>query len=133
VLAVAAFPPILRAGPEDSVVKIYASIRFPNPSQPWMKGDPAQQFGSGVVIEGNRILTNAHLVEYATEVSVQAGPGAENVEAKIAALNYDVDLAVLTVKDEKYFQKRAPLPRSQRLPNLQNVVSLYGFPIGGEG
>ena len=123
--------PAARAGPEESVVKVFASIRFPNPTQPWMKGDVGQNIGTGVVIEGNRILTNAHLVEYGTEVSVQARPGGDKVEAKIEALNYDVDLAVLTVKDEKFFQKKAPLPRLNRMSRVQNGVSIYGFPIGG--
>jgi S1-C subfamily serine protease len=123
--------PLHSAGPEDSVVKVFASIRFPNPSQPWVKGVANQNFGSGVVIKGNRILTNAHVVEYGTDIFVQARPGGDKVEAKIEALNYDVDLAILSVKDDKFFQKRPPLARQKLLPKIQNTVAVYGFPIGG--
>jgi len=128
---VATLAPIVRAGPEESVVKVFASIRFPDPRQPWAKGNPTQNSASGVIIKGNRILTNAHVVEYGTEVFVEARPGGEKVEASIEALNYDLDLAVLTVKDEKFFEKRPPMPRLDKLPKTQDPVSVYGFPIGG--
>jgi S1-C subfamily serine protease len=129
--ALTTFVPILRAGPEESVVKIFASTRFPNPTKPWMKGDPLQNIGTGVIIEGNRILTNAHLVEYGTEVTVQTRPGGDKVDAQVEFLNFDVDLAILTVKDRKFLEKKAPLPRSQKMPRVQDMVSLFGFPIGG--
>src|SRR5688572_17673955 len=47
---------------ENSVVKIFAMKRFPDVYRPWTKQPPQEMTGSGVVIEGNRILTNAHVV-----------------------------------------------------------------------
>jgi hypothetical protein len=79
------------AGPEDSVVKVLASVRYPNPLRPWAKGNPVDVAGAGVVIEGNRILTSAHLVLYGGEVYVQPRPGDDKVEAKVEALGPDVD------------------------------------------
>ena len=76
-LAAASPPPVILAAPEDSVVKVIASVRYPNPLRPWTKGEAHEVIGTGVVIEGNRILTNAHLVLYATEVHVQPRPGEE--------------------------------------------------------
>src|SRR5262245_39127751 len=84
------------AGPEDSVVKILATICYPNPLKPWTKGTAVDVQGSGTVIEGNRILTNSHLVLYATEVNVQGRREADRVEAKVEALAKDMDLAVLS-------------------------------------
>jgi hypothetical protein len=55
------------AGPgtiENSAVKIFATVRYPDPYKPWTKDSPEEQTGSGVVIEGRRILTNAHVVDY---------------------------------------------------------------------
>src|SRR5437879_2299519 len=90
----------LSAAPEDSVVRITASARYPNPLRPWAKSNPVEVFGTGVVIEGKRILTSAHLVMYAADLHVQFRPGEDKVEAKIETLGSDVDLAVLSVKDE---------------------------------
>jgi hypothetical protein len=53
--------------PEDSVVRVFASLRLPNPVRPWTKQNPIDVMGTGVVIEGKTILTNAHNVLYAGE------------------------------------------------------------------
>src|SRR5688572_22004559 len=44
---------------EDSVVKINVTARSPDFFRPWTKASPAKASGSGVVIAGPRILTNA--------------------------------------------------------------------------
>jgi len=118
---------------EDSVVKIIASVRFPDPIRPWAKPNPATNVGSGAIIEGKRILTNAHVVMYASEVFVQAGAGDDKVEARVEALAPDIDLAVLSVKDDKFLEKKAALVRARKLPSVQDNVAVYGFPIGGRG
>ncbi len=87
--------------------------------------------GSGVVIERNRILTNAHLVLYADEIFVQGGQGGDRVEAKVAAIGPGIDLAVLTVEDDTFFAKRPPIARASKLPEITSRVAVQGFPIGG--
>lgn len=119
------------AGPEDSVVKVFATVRYPNPLKPWTKGNAVEVLGSGTVIEGKRILTNAHLVLYATDVQIQPRRGGNKVEAKVEMLAPEMDLAVLSVKDEKFFAKCPALPRANKLPKVQDNVVVYGFPVGG--
>jgi S1-C subfamily serine protease len=119
------------AGPADSVVKVTASVSYPNPVQPWAKGKATEVTGTGVVIDGKKVLTSAHLVMYATEVHVQSRPGGDKIEAKVAGLGTDVDLAVLSVKDDKFFEKKPPLARAKNLPKAQDAVSVHGFPVGG--
>jgi S1-C subfamily serine protease len=41
------------------------------------------------------------------------------------------DLAVLSVADEKFHQRRPALARTKNLPRIQDSVTVYGFPIGG--
>lgn len=62
--------PATAPGVENSVVKIFATTRYPDPFKPWSKQSPREGSGTGVVIEGNRILTNAHVVLYASQVQV---------------------------------------------------------------
>src|SRR5262249_34254088 len=99
--------------------------------KPWTNGNPVEVFGTGTVIEGKRILTNSHLVLYATEVYVQARRGGDKVEARVEALAQDMDLALLSLKDEKFFQKRPGVPRAKKLPKVQDNVAVHGFSIGG--
>lgn len=124
--------PAVQAKPDESIVKVLATVRYPNPLQPWTKGTPTEVVGSGVVIEGNRILTTAHLVLYATELYVQSRPGQDKSEAKVEAIGYDLDLAVLSVGDKKFFEKRPALPRAKNVPRIQDAVTVYGFPVGGD-
>ena len=105
------------ARPADSVVKVISTVRIPNPIRPWVRPKSQEFVGSGVVIDGDRILTNAHVVEYATEVFVQVRSGEDRIEAKVVSVGPDVDLAVLTVKDKAFFEKRPPLPPKSPRPN----------------
>jgi S1-C subfamily serine protease len=118
-------------GSAESVVKVFTQMRLPNPVRPWIKQNPMEVMGSGVVIEGKRILTNAHLVLYADEVFVQGGRGGEKIEAKVAAIGPGIDLAVLTLEDQSFFAKRPPIPRASKLPEITSRVAVQGFPIGG--
>src|ERR1700722_18456359 len=57
---------------ENAVVKVFSTVRYPDPYKPWTKQAPTEISGSGVVIEGKRILSNAHVVMYASQVQIQA-------------------------------------------------------------
>ncbi len=119
------------AVPEDSVVRVFATVRYPNPLKPWTTGNSVDVSGSGTVIDGQRILTNAHLVLYATDVQIQPRRGGSKIEAKVEVLAPDMDLAVLTVQDAKFFERCPALPRAKKLPKVQDAVTVYGFPVGG--
>ncbi|QYF94878.1 trypsin-like peptidase domain-containing protein [Massilia sp. PAMC28688] len=116
---------------ENSVVKVFATLRRPDPFRPWGKAAPAEVTGSGVVIEGRRILTNAHVVGYASQVQIQANEAGDKVSATVVAVARDMDLAVLKLDDESFFDTHAPLPRASVLPNVRDQVFAYGYPTGG--
>ncbi len=116
---------------ENSVVKIFANVRLPDPFRPWTKQEPKEVTGSGVIIDGKRILTNAHVVLYASEVQVQANQSGDKVSATVEAVAPGIDLAVLKVEDETLFETRPPLKRASTLPDIKDVVMVYGFPTGG--
>jgi len=116
---------------EDAVVKVFATIRYPDPFKPWMKQAPKEVTGSGVIIEGRRILTNAHVVLYASQVQVQANQAGEKVSATVEAIAPGIDLAVLKLEDETLFDTRPPLERANTLPEIKDAVMAYGFPTGG--
>jgi S1-C subfamily serine protease len=119
------------AGPEDSAVRIHATIRRPNPLAPWTNGNAVELSGTGTVIDGKRILTNSHLVLYATDLQIQPRRGSGKFEAKVELVAPEMDLAILTVKDDKFFEKTPPLARAPKLPHVQDNVVVYGFPVGG--
>ncbi len=127
-------PPAVEAKPaaaENSVVKIFSTARYPDPYKPWTKQAPREATGTGVIIEGKRILTNAHVVLYASQVQVQANQSGDKIPATVEMIAQGIDLAVLKLDDESFFDTRAPLARATKLPAVKDSVLVYGFPTGG--
>ncbi|HSY43770.1 MAG TPA: trypsin-like peptidase domain-containing protein, partial [Candidatus Acidoferrum sp.] len=85
---------------ENSVVKIFSTVRYPDYYRPWTKEAPTEVSGSGVVIRGKRILTNAHVVLYASQIQVQANGSGNMVNATVESISPGMDLAVLKVDDD---------------------------------
>ena len=116
---------------ENSVVKIFATLRLPDPSKPWTKKEPSEITASGAVISGKRILTNAHVVQYASEVQVQANQAGDKLPATVKAVAPGMDLAILELEDQKFFDSHSPLPFKKTLPDSKDPVMVYGYPTGG--
>jgi S1-C subfamily serine protease len=115
----------------DSVVKISATMRYPDLTHPWSKASPREASGTGVVIEGKRILTNAHVVTYASQLFVESYQSSEKLTAHVEAVGPGIDLAVIKLDDESFFEKRAPLVMTPNLPEIKDTVLVYGYPQGG--
>jgi S1-C subfamily serine protease len=116
---------------ETSVVKVFSTLRYPDPFKPWTKQAPTEISGSGVVIEGKRILTNAHVVLYASQVQVQANAQGDKVSATVVAVAPGIDLAVLQLDDPSFFDTHPAVARASKLPHIKDAVFAYGFPTGG--
>jgi S1-C subfamily serine protease len=116
---------------ESAVIKVFSTMRRPDVARPWSKASPIEAFGSGVVIEGKRILTNAHVIAYASQVQVQGNQSGDKISATVVAVEPGIDLAILKLEDESFFDHRPPLPRASVLPQIKDPVLAYGFPTGG--
>jgi S1-C subfamily serine protease len=116
---------------ENSVVKVFSVMRYPDVYRPWTKQAPSEATGSGVVIEGKRILTNAHVVLYASQVQIQANQAGDKISATVEMVAPGIDLAVLKVDDESFFDTHPALPRASTLPDIKDSVMVYGYPTGG--
>jgi S1-C subfamily serine protease len=116
---------------ENSVVRIFATVRPPDLAKPWNKQPGQDVTGSGLIIEGRRILTNAHVVLYAGQIQVQGNQSGDKISASVEAIAPGIDLAVLKLSDESFFNSHEPLPRDAVLPHAQDSVMVYGFPTGG--
>lgn len=112
-------------------MKVFSTIRRPDIVKPWSKQAPGEASGSGVIIEGKRILTNAHVVAYASQVQVQGNGSGDKVSATVEAFAPGIDLAVLKLEDESFFNTRPALSRAKALPQVKDPVLAYGFPTGG--
>ncbi len=114
-----------------AVVKIQTTFFEYSYKNPWQQPRLNSAGGTGFIIEGNRILTNAHVVSLANTIRVQRPGQRSDFEAEVAFIAHDSDLAILTVKDDNFFDGSKPL-HIGNTPELNTPVVVVGFPIGGD-
>lgn len=116
---------------EDSVIKIYTTQSAPDYFTPWRLLSPRQSSGSGSVISGNQILTNAHVVANASYVQAQKHNDPRRYLARVIFISHEADLALITVDEPGFFSDLKALSIGD-LPAPLQEVSVYGYPIGGK-
>lgn len=114
-----------------SIVKIINTYSRPNSYQPWRWSNPLTSVGSGFIIKGNYILTNAHIVSDSTFLQVQKENDPNYYDATVLFLGHDCDLALIAVKDNGFFKGTEHISFGG-IPQLQSKVTAYGYPEGGE-
>ena len=115
----------------ESVVKIESTVVIPDYYEPWKRAAPKKRSATGVIIDGNRILTSGYAVGCARTITVQGFQSAKKVTAKIIGISKGQDLAVLSVDDETFFEGRPALPFLEDLPAVKDKVNAFGYPLGG--
>ncbi|MBF0483501.1 MAG: trypsin-like peptidase domain-containing protein [Candidatus Omnitrophica bacterium] len=115
----------------NAVVKIFVTANHNDFYQPWQSLGVESISGSGFVIDNERILTNAHVVSDQTFIQVKKSGDPKTYTAKLEAISNDCDLALLSIKDKTFFKDIKPLQFGD-LPNLQDSVTVLGYPEGGE-
>jgi S1-C subfamily serine protease len=118
-------------GVREAMVKIYSVQIEPYYYDPWSMNRPSASGGSGCVIAGNRILTNAHIVSDQSFIQVRRHGDSKKYTARVIAVSHTADLALLTVDTPEFFEAVEPLQLGD-LPEVQQEVTVYGFPEGGD-
>jgi Do/DeqQ family serine protease len=117
---------VVRGGPADS------DPFYSDPDSPYYGQAPKRKQaskGSGVVVTaGGRILTNAHVVNGATDILVTLHDGSDYA-AKVIGIDTKADLAVIQLKGKFPTLKPLPFGDSSTL-RLGEVVLAIGDPFG---
>ncbi len=114
-----------------ATVQITTVTAAPDYAKPWQLKGTATSSGSGAIIDGNRILTNAHNVAWAVSIEVRRPGLQKKFPARVAHIDHGCDLALLTVDDPAFFADVSPLAIGG-LPRIESEVKAYGYPVGGE-
>jgi len=115
----------------EAIVKVYTVSNSPDYYNPWSMQGPRSSSGSGCIIEGSLILTNAHVVSNQTFLQVRKYGDTRRYSAQVVAVSHLTDLALLTVEDSNFFEGEPALSLGE-LPETQQEVLVYGFPMGGD-
>jgi S1-C subfamily serine protease len=131
VVPVPVTPPRPNGPVQKSLVRITATAVEPDYKAPWNAGVIARGIGAGFVIDGSRIMTNAHVVSNSRYLTVERDGDPNKYPATVQFVAHDCDLALITVAAPNFFKNMRPL-QFGGIPELESVVSAYGYPIGGE-
>jgi len=116
---------------KEAMVKIYTVHNRYVYSVPWQISYQEESTGSGSIINGRRILTNAHVVTDRAFIQVRRSGMAKKYTAEVEIVAHECDLALLRVNDESFFSGVTP-PKIGCLPEVRDKVAVYGFPKGGD-
>jgi len=125
----------------DCVVKVFAACSEPNYAAPWSNKLQDARTGTAFSIysksrsQGKKrrwLLTNAHVVRHASVVQVRRRSDHHKYIAKVLCIGLDCDLAILTVDDPAFWKSLPNVELQQELPDLQDEVTVVGYPIGGD-
>lgn len=117
--------------PANSVVKVITTKSIPDYKFPWQTNRFSNNLGSGVIIDGNRVLTAAHVINYASFIEIRKEGDPKKYRAQLEFVSHQVDLAILQVEDSTFFDDTHPLEVTSEV-NYRDQVSVYGYPQGGK-
>lgn len=119
------------AEPEKSVIQITTFSQQPVFDAPWRFDSVRRSSGTGFVIKGKKIMTNAHVVSWARQILVRRYQDPRPYLARVTYNAHDCDLAIIEPEDDAFFEGMEPLEIGD-LPPVRSTVVTYGYPAGGE-
>ncbi|XP_020865619.1 LOW QUALITY PROTEIN: putative protease Do-like 3, mitochondrial [Arabidopsis lyrata subsp. lyrata] len=115
----------------NSVVKVFIVSSKHRIFQPWQISMQSECTGSGFVISGKRILTNAHVVADQTSVKVRKHGSPKKYKAKVQVVGHECDLAILEIDNEEFWEGLTHLELGD-IPSQMDSVAVVGYPEGGD-
>ncbi len=125
-------PPVwAKGGAKEAVVKIFTVYNSYDYDEPWKMLRQKRRNGTGCIISGGRILTNAHVVADQKFIQIKKAGEARKYIAEVAIVAHECDLAILRSTDDSFFSGVRPIEIGS-LPEVQDKVAVYGFSEGGD-
>jgi len=100
-----------------SVVRISSTQQAWNQGQPWEKLAPAKRRSLGAIVAPGQVLTTAEMATDTTYVELESADGKQLAQAKVIAVDYEANLALLGLADasaSKFFEGTRPLDIAER-------------------
>mmetsp|Transcript_81925 Transcript_81925/g.244299 ORF Transcript_81925/g.244299 Transcript_81925/m.244299 type:complete len:680 (-) Transcript_81925:114-2153(-) len=122
----------VRCLPLEAVVKIEVTSARRSFMVPWQVQPQTSGMGSGFAAGGARlVVTNAHVVQDANTIYLTLLRSAKPFPARIACTAPDVDIALLAVDSEDFWEGLKATKFCPELPALYSEVNVVGYPMGG--
>ena len=111
-----------------SVVRINSTSQSWNPGQPWEKTPPQHLRSLGAIVAPGQVLTTGEMVADATYLELESPDGSRTAQAEIVAVDYEANLALLTVKSdeerESFFADTKPITLAEP-PSIGDEMQMF--------
>jgi small nuclear ribonucleoprotein (snRNP)-like protein len=100
------FPLFSEEAPPDfqkKIVRIKVTSQSPNFMYPWQSKKPSTIEGNGIVVNKNKILVLASMIEYYTSIEIKKNYSNQIYSAKLSKIDWESNLALLDVFEEDFF------------------------------
>jgi len=126
-------PCMAREGENSSipVVRLHVTYQKYDSANPWKKGDNDSRSGYGCVLPSHKVITTAEIIKDCTFIKIEKSTTGECYPARVEVVDYDVDLALLTVDDKSFFSNLAPL-EFELNARIDQTVHFMVFEDSGE-
>ena len=97
---------------QQHVVRVNSTLQKWSASQPWDKSAPAKRRALGALLKDNHVLTLAEMAADATYIEMENADGTRTLPAKVIAIDYEANLALLAPNngdEESFFKELKPL------------------------
>ncbi len=110
-----------------STIRVNSTSQSWSPAQPWEKNQPTSLRSLGVIVKPGQVLTSAEMVADATYLELELTDGSKTVEAKTIAVDYETNLALLSVKSEvesaAFFENTKPIELAEP-PSINDELQI---------
>ena len=111
-----------------SVVRINSTSQAWNPGQPWEKTPPQSLRSLGAIVGPGQVLTTSEMVADTTFLELELPDGSKTAEAVVIAVDYEANIALLTVKSEaernEFFKDTQPIALAPR-PSIGDTLEIF--------
>lgn len=112
----------------NSVMRINSTSQSWNPGQPWEKIPPSHLRSLGAIVAPGQVLTTGEMVADATYLELESPDGSKTAQAEIIAVDYEANIALLTVKSEEereaFFEGTQPLALAGQ-PSIGDTLQMF--------
>jgi len=134
-LALSALPALATEvpSPERSILRVNVTNQPHNFALPWQKRQPGSKQGLGALLDGQRVLVTAELIQDSSYLEFEVASSGKKLTAQVATVDYEANLAVLTPKEapEDFFDGLVPFPLSMTPPKKGDRFEVWQFESNG--
>ncbi len=92
-----------------AVVRVNGTTQAFDFARPWSKKPAVTRRALGVVLPGNKVLVTAELVANKSYIELEKGASGEKVAARLLAVDYEANLALLAAEEPKFLESLSSL------------------------